>query len=419
MAAGLEKVLECHRMLEPDLAGPRYPTAGDTLVAFQLLAELGRGLQGRVFLATQPALADRPLVLKLTPLSGREHLSLARIQHTHVVPLFFVHEDEARRLLVLGMPYFGGATFAQLLNAPAGSPRGIRSGRHLLEILDRIQSASPVACPVHGRARHFLERASGVQAVCWIGACLADALQYAHERGLLHLDVKPPNVLVTADGVPMLLDFHLAREPIQPDEAAPVWLGGTPAYMSPEQRGALTAVRTGQRVSAAVDARSDVYSLGLLLSELLGAPAPPNEGMALPLRRWDSSIPAAMFDMLAKCLASEPADRYSGAAEFAADLRRQLANLPVRGVRNRSFVERWRKWRRRRPQGAALLGLVATALVATGAATVSIGLHLDQRRDEALRALQVGERQLQTHQFDEALSTLSRGREIASGLPGA
>jgi serine/threonine protein kinase/lipoprotein NlpI len=385
----LEKVLECHQMLESDLAGPIYPTLGDTLGDFRLVAELGRGLQGRVFLATQPALADRPLVLKLTPRSGREHLSLARLQHTHIVPLFFVQEDVERRLLILGMPYFGGATFGQLLDAWAGPTRGLRSGRHLLETLDRLQSPLPIAYPARGQARPFLARATAVQAVCWIGACLADALQYAHERGLMHLDVKPPNVLLTADGLPMLLDFHLAREPIRVEDAAPVWLGGTPAYMSPEQRAALAALRAGQLVPAAVDVRSDIYSLGLLLSELLGAPAPPLTGMPLPLRSWDSSLSVALFDVLAKCLANDPADRYPSAADLATDLRRHLADLPLRGVHNRSLVERWQKWRRRRPHGAALFGLVATALAATAAATVSIGWHFDHQRDEARHAAEL------------------------------
>jgi serine/threonine protein kinase/Flp pilus assembly protein TadD len=414
----LEMAFECHRILEPDLARPLFPTSGDTLGDFQLVAELGRGLQGRVFLATQPTLADRPLVLKLTPRSGREHLSLARLQHTHIAPLFFVQEDPPRRLLILGMPYFGGATFAPLLQALADVPQHLRSGQRLVDTLDRFHEAMPVASSLGGRARHFLAQASAVQAVCWIGACLADALQYAHERGLVHLDVKPSNVLLTADGLPMLLDFHLAREPILPEGAAPVWLGGTPGYMSPEQGAALAALRTGQAVPAPVDARSDVYSLGLLLLELAGGPAPTADGLPPLRRRWDSSLPLGLFDILAKCLAKDPANRYDSAAELATDLRRQMADLPLRGVRNRSLVERWKKWRRRRPYGAAIFALVAVALGALAAVTMVSLSRFNEKYHEVRRALETGQRQIQNHQVEDALTTLRHGRELANGLPG-
>ena len=79
----LEVLLECHRRLvEPLGTPPTFPAPGDTFAGFSILAELGRGAEGRVFLATQPSLADRPIVLKLTPMGGQEHLSLARLQHT-------------------------------------------------------------------------------------------------------------------------------------------------------------------------------------------------------------------------------------------------------------------------------------------------------------------------------------------------
>src|SRR5262245_5361587 len=107
----LERLLEFHHLLTP--AVPRLPEAGETLGDFRLLAELGRGARGRVYLAVQPALADRPVVLKVTPLDGDEHLSLARLQHTHIVPLYAAHDDAGRLLRVLCLPYFGGATLAR------------------------------------------------------------------------------------------------------------------------------------------------------------------------------------------------------------------------------------------------------------------------------------------------------------------
>src|SRR5437868_7666583 len=111
----LEVLFDCQRLLDPRRAAPQFPAAGETLGDFLLLAELGRGALGRVFLASQLSLGDRPVVLKLTPAEAREHLSLARLQHTHIVPLFSVEDDRARGLRALCMPYFGGATLAHIL----------------------------------------------------------------------------------------------------------------------------------------------------------------------------------------------------------------------------------------------------------------------------------------------------------------
>ncbi len=91
--AELELLLDCHRLLQrPELAGPDFPEAGTTLGDLRLVQELGRGAKGRVFLAVQPSLAGRPLVVKVTPRDGHEHLALARLQHTHIVPLYHAQD---------------------------------------------------------------------------------------------------------------------------------------------------------------------------------------------------------------------------------------------------------------------------------------------------------------------------------------
>ncbi len=101
-----------------------FPEVGEDLGDFRLLAELGRGAHGRTYLASQRSLADRPVVLKITPLGHDEHLSLARLQHMHIVPLYFEQVLPDRNLRVLGMPYLGGATLDRILD---GAPR--RPGR--------------------------------------------------------------------------------------------------------------------------------------------------------------------------------------------------------------------------------------------------------------------------------------------------
>jgi serine/threonine protein kinase len=406
--AQLETLLDCQRLFEPD-APPRFPAPGEMHGEFRLLAELGRGGGGVVFLATQPSLADRPVVLKLTPSAGCEHLRLARLQHTHIVPLYSAQDDPGRKVRALCMPYFGGTSLSRLLATLEHRPPGQRQGKDLLDALDRVQASSPLAVPARGSARRLLERASYVQAVCWVGSCLADALHYAHEHGLVHLDLKPANVLLTADGQPMLLDFHLAREPLAPGCAAAEGIGGTADYMSPEQRQALAAVSEGRPVPAAVDARSDLYSLGVLLYRALGGPLPLAPRPARHLRRANPCVSVGLADIIARCLAHDPRHRYEDAAALAADLQRHLKDLPLRGVPNRSEAERFQKGRRRlRPYARALV---------LGAAVALVFSHCHHQLDQSRAALAEGKARLQEHRYAEAADALDRGLRLAEYIP--
>jgi tetratricopeptide (TPR) repeat protein len=409
----LQILVECQQLLAGPTA-PGFPVAGESLGDFCLLAELGRGAEGRVFLATQPSLADRPVVVKLVSRDGREHLSLARLQHTHIVPLFSVQDYPSRNLRALCMPYFGGATLSRVLEALRDRPPAKRTGQHLIEVLGQAQSATASPVLAAAAAHQFLAGYSYADAICWIGACLADALHYAWQRSLIHLDVKPSNVLLTAEGQPMLLDFHLARAPIPAGAPAPDWLGGTPAYMAPEQRAALTAVREGGQVPVAVDGRADIYALGLVLYEALGGtlPVPPRRPAAA-LRRQNPEVSVAVADLVAKCLARDPQDRYATAAAVGADLRRHLADLPLRGVHNRSLAERWRKWRRRRPSALPLLVLLVSLL---GAGALAVG-HRSQQLHQARAALSEGRELLQRSQVGEALSAFRHGLALIQDMP--
>ncbi len=102
-------VLDCHRLMDAEPAPAVFPDVGQQLGELRLVRELGRGAAGRVFLAIQPTLSDRPLVVKVTPRHGDEHLSLARLQHTHVAPLYLVQDFPEQNLRALCMPFLGGA----------------------------------------------------------------------------------------------------------------------------------------------------------------------------------------------------------------------------------------------------------------------------------------------------------------------
>ncbi len=410
--AELELLLHFHNLIGPAQPPPDYPAVGTTVGEFRLIAELGRGARGRVFLASQPSLADRLVVLKLTPRDGREHLSLSRLQHTNIVPLHGVQEDRRRNFRLLCMPYFGGVTLARVLEACAAEPVGGRTGRRVLDVLDAAAGPRP-ALPPSGTMRHYLGRASYVRAVCSLGACLADALQYAHDHGLVHLDVKPSNVLLAADGQPMLLDFHLAREPIRADAPPEEWVGGTLQYMSPEQRAAVDAIQAGRRVPVAVDARSDVYSLGLVLYEALGGTFPPAGGGPPRLDACNPQVSRGLADVVHKCLARDSIDRYAEAGQLAADLRCYLADLPLRGVPNRSLLERWRKWRRRKPHATRLLAMGASVLLAIAAFLILIVAHTGQRYDEVRALLADGAHLREQGRYDEAIERLRAGLDRA------
>ena len=212
-AAEVRDLFDCDRLFRPSGAVAAFPEPGEALGPFLLLDELGRGASGRTFLATDPTLADRPVVVKVVAGDQDEHLALAQLRHTHIVPLFSEHSLPDRGLRVLCMPYLGGATLAELLADLADVPLGRRSGASLVGALDRRALPLPGAPTTAGPFRRGLENASYVDAITWIAACLADALHYAHARGIVHMDLKPSNVLIAADGQPMLLDFHLSRGP--------------------------------------------------------------------------------------------------------------------------------------------------------------------------------------------------------------
>jgi serine/threonine protein kinase/tetratricopeptide (TPR) repeat protein len=417
----LEVLLGCDRLLRPFSWVAPFPEIGEELGPFRLVSELGRGASGRTYLAVEPALADRLVVLKVIPDDQEEHLSLARLQHTHIIPLFSEQSLPDLGLRALCMPYLGGTSLARILGALAEVPPGQRRGRHLLEALDRLQAGRPVSPTSEGPYRRYFEQASYVQAVCWIVACLADALHYAHAHGLIHMDVKPSNVLIAGDGLPMLLDFHLARRPIRSGERISDRLGGTPGWMAPEHRAALDAVSLGQPVPQPVDHRADLYALGLLLREaLVGRVAAPED--AASQRSWrtlNGEVSVGLADVVQKCLAPKPSGRYHDAGALADDLRRHINAFPLRGVPNRSLAESWRKWRRRRP-AALMRGTAWFTALAAGIVAVVLGLlYYRQCLHELQTALEDGQRFSNNGRFPEAVHALSRGRDRATELDRA
>ena len=217
LAARLRRVFDIHDLIgsggsaafraaaSPEVA---FPESGQTMAGFHLREELGRGAIARVFLAEERQLADRPVALKVSRSGSREPQTLARLQHTHIVPVHSTRVDPATGLHLLCMPYFGRVTLERLLAEPG--VKTAATGADVLAALDRLEPHAGLRAPA---ARSTFARLPYARALAWWGARMAEALAHAHERGVLHRDINPSNVLVTAVGLPMLLDFILAARP--------------------------------------------------------------------------------------------------------------------------------------------------------------------------------------------------------------
>jgi serine/threonine protein kinase/lipoprotein NlpI len=398
----------------PAAAGPPFPKTGDRFLHFELVEEIGRGSFARVFLARQEALANRLVVLKFTPEPTDEPQKLARLQHPNIVPVYSVHGADT--LQAVCMPYLGRVTLARLMSHLEGNATGRHgSGRDLLSTLIEAGRTTPrtpqdggVAPPADTPTADTLAAVahlSFVDAALWLAAQLAGGLAHAHSRGVLHRDLKPANVLVTDDGVPMILDFNVSADSARRGSNGPI--GGTMPYMAPEH------VRAFAGRADRVGEQSDLYSLGVILYELLTgrplfrSPRPhltPAELMGLiaerhapplPPSRLNPAVSAAVDAITLKLLDPDPARRYARADDLREDLTRQLAHRPLKFAPDRYIPERVGKWRKRHPRLATGLAVAAAAMLLVVAPTAAVAHHEWEKKRHTEQALAAAEAERQ------------------------
>jgi tetratricopeptide (TPR) repeat protein len=275
------------------------------------------------------------------------------------------------------------------------------------------------------------------RAVLQLLAQLADGLAHAHERGILHLDLKPANVLLADTGEPMLLDFNLSFDATQPQRDL---VGGTMPYMAIEQ---LLDVR--DRGRGKVDARTDLYALGVLAYELLTGAVPFPSAVKdcrdlkaqlearrkgpPPIRPQNPDVTRAVEAIVLKLLAPDPDDRYHSAYELQTDIDRHLNDRPLRYAPEPSRRERFGKWRRRNPGVAVRLLLGCAAAVALGFGAIAHNRQETNERHKALARATHARSGLDSVRLDLVLpddpKARARGEQRATellgayGLPGA
>jgi serine/threonine protein kinase len=307
---------------------------------------LGEGAFGKVFLAKQVSLA-RQVALKITANLGSEARTMASLEHDNIVQVFsevVVPEMDAR---LLCMQYVPGTTLGKVIRQFAAQPSlGKVSGQRVLQVVDDL-SAVPAEFQAAGfQERTMLAESDQIETVTLLGSRLAGALNYAHKRGVLHRDIKPDNILISQYGRPLLVDFNLSLDPHQVAGTHAGMFGGSLRYMAPEHLDALNLLHPTPQ--EAVDQRSDIFSLGVVLYELLHLRRPFREptpgGNQVEVleemadhRRDPRGLPSehrqaaseVLEGVVRRCLLPDPKDRFQSANELrlALDSARQLHGI--------------------------------------------------------------------------------------------
>jgi serine/threonine protein kinase len=406
----------------PALAAANPPPLG-CLGDFRLLRELGRGGMGVVYEAEQVSLGRR-VALKVLPLAAAldprqlqrfrlEAQAAAHLHHAHIVSIHSVGCEHG--VYHYAMQYIEGQSLADVIAQLQRQNRGQTpcSGSQVLrEAPGAPATAAETAAEPHAVAAtvRSVGDAAYFRTVAALGIQAAEALEYAHSMGVIHRDVKPANLLLDVQGNVYVTDFGLAQLRGVPELTMTGDLVGTLRYMSPEQALAQRGV---------MDHRTDIYSLGATLYELLTlAPAfdaPERHALLRQIaeeepaspRQRNRAIPVDLETIVLKAMTKEPGSRYASAKELADDMRGFLEHRPIR-ARRPTPLERAAKWsRRHRSLVAAAVGLLLLAAIGFAVSTALIArekwrLAEEQARTKAAYEAEAAQRARAEKSFRQA-----------------
>jgi len=374
---------------------------GSVIGDFKIIREISHGGMGVVYLAEQLSLARKVALKILRPsiFTDQKHVerfrqegrAIAKLQHKGIVPVHLIGEHDG--LFYIAMQYVEGLPLSKLINY---------AKEHKLRSLDPDQVKDLIAAELPEEERPSVVAPAGnnwVEMACHIIMSVGEALEFAHGQNILHRDIKPSNIILTKDGLPVLLDFGLSKDLASTDLTPTGEFLGTPAYSDPE-------VLFNKNSQSNV--RSDVYSLGMSLYELVTFHLPyggetiseiissirSNDPM--PPVRFNATISRDLDAVVLKAINKESALRYQNVTEFVEDLRRfiearpVLAKAPSLKYRAAKFLKRNRT--------ASLVAAVAIALIIASSLTAhhfwrtnSIVVHKNiENADIGIRTVEPG-----------------------------
>lgn len=358
--------------------GPPDVEIGSQVDDFLIIQTLGSGAFANVYLARQVSM-HRLVALKVSRGTGDEPQALAQLDHPNIVRVFDQRDLDDGQIHLLYMQYLPGGTLADVVKLIKGTPCEVLDGSLLLDTVDRRLLQAAQVVPERSSVRQWLADAPWPMVVAWIGVQLARALGDAHGRGVLHRDVKPANVLLSAEAIPKLADFNVSFAGSAGRAGAAASFGGSIGYMSPEHLRAISATALSEPEQVAE--RADLYSLAILLWELwqghrpFDKPDAPNSwsqaveqqlaARQQPLpepRRCGGASERVLEAALEKALRPDPDDRPASGAEMAGRLK--LALYPDAARLFDPEPASWQGWLMRRSPWliAGLIILVPNAI---------------------------------------------------------